>query len=88
VAIIASSAAVVVGEARDLFPEPFLAQSLLFAQARRYTPMPKAWSDKDERQYEHVKESEKKEGRSTEQAKEIAARTVNKHRKEEGRTKS
>ena len=50
--------------------------------------MPKAWSDKDERQYEHVKESEKKEGRSTEQAKEIAARTVKKHRKEEGRTKS
>jgi len=50
--------------------------------------MPKAWSDKDERQYEHVKESEKKEGRSTERAKEIAARTVNKERKKEGRTKS
>ena len=50
--------------------------------------MPKAWSDKDERQYEHVKESEKKEGRSTERAKEIAARTVNKGRKKEGRTKS
>jgi hypothetical protein len=50
--------------------------------------MPKAWSNKDERQYEHVKESEKKEGKSTDRAKEIAARTVNKHRKEEGRTKS
>jgi hypothetical protein len=50
--------------------------------------MPKAWSSKDERQYEHVKASEKKEGKSTERAKEIAARTVNKHRKEEGRTKS
>jgi hypothetical protein len=50
--------------------------------------MPKAWSAKDERQYEHVKESEKKEGESTDRAKEIAARTVNKHRKEEGRTKS
>jgi hypothetical protein len=50
--------------------------------------MPKAWSDKDERQYEHVKESEKKEGRSTERAKEIAARTVNKQRKKEGRTKT
>lgn len=46
------------------------------------------WSAKDERQYEHVKESEKKEGRSTERAKEIAARTVNKERKKEGRTKS
>jgi hypothetical protein len=50
--------------------------------------MPKAWSAKDERQYEHVKESEKKEGKSTERAKEIAARTVNKERKKEGRTKS
>jgi hypothetical protein len=50
--------------------------------------MPKSWSSKDERQYEHVKESEKKEGRSTERAKEIAARTVNKQRKKEGRTKS
>ena len=50
--------------------------------------MPKAWSNKDERQYEHVKESEQKEGKSAKRAKEIAARTVNKHRKEEGRTKS
>ena len=50
--------------------------------------MPKAWSSKDERQYEHVKASEKKEGKSTDRAKEIASRTVNKHRKEEGRTKS
>ena len=49
--------------------------------------MPSAWSNKDERQYEHIKASEKKEGRSTERAEEIAARTVNKHRKEEGRTK-
>ena len=48
----------------------------------------KAWSAKRERQYEHIKESEKKQGRSTKRAKEIAARTVNKHRKEEGRTKS
>jgi Rho termination factor, N-terminal domain len=45
-----------------------------------------SWSKKDERQYEHVKESELKEGRSTARAKEIAARTVNKHRREEGRT--
>jgi len=50
--------------------------------------MPKAWSAKDERQYEHVKESEKKEGKSTERAKEIAGRTVNKGRKKEGRTKT
>jgi hypothetical protein len=37
-----------------------------------------AWSAKRERQYKHVKESEKKQGRSTKRAKEIAARTVNK----------
>lgn len=36
--------------------------------------------------YEHVKDSELERGRSTAKAKEIAARTVNKHRREEGRT--
>ena len=39
-----------------------------------------AWSAKRERQYEHIKESEKEQGRSTKRAKEIAARTVNKER--------
>jgi hypothetical protein len=48
----------------------------------------KAWSNKRERQYEHVKESEKKQGRSTKRAKEIAARTVNKQRAQSGETKS
>ena len=48
--------------------------------------MPDAWSDKDERQYEHVKDSELERGRSQDRAKEIAARTVNKQRREEGRT--
>lgn len=50
--------------------------------------MPKSWSKKDERQYEHVKKSEKEQGRSDERAEEIAARTVNKQRSKEGRTKS
>jgi hypothetical protein len=45
------------------------------------------WSDKRERQYEHIKESEKKQGRSTKRAKEIAAATVNKQRAESGETK-
>jgi hypothetical protein len=49
--------------------------------------MPEAWSKKDERQYEHVKASEKERGRSDDRAEEIAARTVNKQRREEGRTK-
>ncbi|MBI0584153.1 MAG: hypothetical protein ISF22_07990 [Methanomassiliicoccus sp.] len=42
---------------------------------------------KMERMYEHVKESELKEGRSEDEAERIAAATVNKHRKEQGRTK-
>ena len=50
--------------------------------------MPQAWSNKDERQYEHIKDSAEDRGKSTERAKEIAARTVNKQRREEGRTKS
>ena len=50
--------------------------------------MPQAWSNKRERQYEHIKDSEKKQGRSTKRAKEIAARTVNKERARKGETKS
>jgi hypothetical protein len=46
-----------------------------------------AWSSKRERQYEHIKESEQKQGRSTKRAKEIAARTVNKERARSGETK-
>ncbi|HZW06208.1 MAG TPA: hypothetical protein VFF65_03720 [Phycisphaerales bacterium] len=50
--------------------------------------MPRSWSRKDERQYEHVRESEVKEGRSPGTAKRIAAATVNKQRSKEGRTKT
>jgi plasmid stabilization system protein ParE len=46
----------------------------------------RAWSKKDERQYEHIKDSQLDEGVSESKAKEIAARTVNKRRREEGRT--
>ena len=49
--------------------------------------MPKAWSAKDERKYEHIKAGEKQLGRSTRRAKEIAARTVNRDRRLEGRTR-
>src|SRR5262245_21297858 len=45
-----------------------------------------SWTRKDERQYEHIKESELERGASEDRAEEIAARTVNKHRREEGRT--
>lgn len=50
--------------------------------------MPKAWSDKDERKYEHIKEGYVEDGKSEEKAEEIAARTVNRSRREEGRTEN
>lgn len=40
------------------------------------------------RQYEHIKESELKEGRSSARAKQIAAATVNTQRAKAGQTKS
>jgi hypothetical protein len=43
-----------------------------------------AWSDKRERQYEHVKDSLEEQGRPEELASEIAARTVNKERARAG----
>lgn len=50
--------------------------------------MPSGWSKKDERQYESIKESAKRRGKSEKRAKEIAARTVNKSRRLGGRTSS
>ncbi|HHT13104.1 MAG TPA: plasmid stabilization protein [Propionibacterium sp.] len=45
---------------------------------------PKAWSAKRERQYEHIKEGLEERGEDEETAEEIAARTVNKVRAQEG----
>jgi hypothetical protein len=47
-----------------------------------------AWSNKRERQYEHIKDSAKKQGASTKRAKEIAARTVNKERARSGEART
>jgi len=47
-----------------------------------------AWSPKRERQYKHIKESEREAGRSTDRTEELAARTVNKQRAEAGETKA
>ncbi|HSE88754.1 MAG TPA: Rho termination factor N-terminal domain-containing protein [Candidatus Binatia bacterium] len=44
------------------------------------------WSKKDERQYEKIKKSSLRRGMKVRRAKEIAARTVNKTRRERGRT--
>jgi hypothetical protein len=46
-----------------------------------------AWSDKRERQYEHIKQGLKKSGRGEDTAEEIAARTVNKERARSGEAK-
>jgi len=43
-----------------------------------------AWSDKRERQYEHIKEGLEDRGRPEDEAEEIAARTVNKERARAG----
>lgn len=50
--------------------------------------MPKEWSSKRERQYEHIKESAKDQGKSTKTAKRVAAATVNKERARSGESKS
>ncbi len=50
--------------------------------------MPRAWSDKRERQYEHIKESLEDRGRSEDTAEEIAARTVNKERARAGESRT
>jgi hypothetical protein len=50
--------------------------------------MPRAWSAKRERQYEHIKEGLVEHGRSEDTAEEIAARTVNKTRAQKGESKT
>jgi hypothetical protein len=49
---------------------------------------PRAWSDKRERQYEHIKEGLEEHGRSADVAEEIAARTVNKERARAGEART
>ena len=46
--------------------------------------MPRAWSNKRERQYRHIREGLMDRGRSEDTAEEIAARTVNKERARSG----
>lgn len=47
----------------------------------------KAWTEKRERQYEHIKKNEKERGRSEDTAERIAAATVNRTRTAKGETK-
>ena len=48
----------------------------------------KGVGEKEQRMYEHIKESELEAGRSTKRAKSIAAATVVKHHNEEGHAPS
>ncbi|HEY1420834.1 MAG TPA: plasmid stabilization protein [Candidatus Dormibacteraeota bacterium] len=48
----------------------------------------RAWSDKRERQYEHIKEGLLERGSGEDKAEEIAARTVNKERARHGEAKT
>jgi plasmid stabilization system protein ParE len=50
--------------------------------------MPRAWSSKRERQYEHIKDGLLDRGESEDKAEEIAARTVNKERARSGEAKT
>ncbi|MGP9538814.1 plasmid stabilization protein [Brachybacterium sp. AOP43-C2-M15] len=49
--------------------------------------MPEAWSAKRERQYQHIKEGKREQGASEQEAEEVAARTVNKTRAQEGESR-
>ena len=48
----------------------------------------RAWGKKRERQYEHIKQGLREQGRSTDVAEEIAARTVNKERARAGESRT
>jgi hypothetical protein len=50
--------------------------------------MPSTWTGKQERKYEHIRESEREQGASPKRAKEIAARTVNKERAQKGQSRT
>src|SRR5437867_3317107 len=58
-------------------------------ESNRGGSMPRAeWTDKQERTYEHIRDSAKSRGASTRRAKEIAARTANKERAQRGQSKT
>ncbi len=49
---------------------------------------PSKWSDKRERQYEHIRDSLRERGKPEDTAEEIAARTVNKDRARAGESET
>ena len=49
-------------------------------------PRPRTWTPHDNKQYDDIKKSEMQDGASEDDEQELAARIVNKRRREEGRT--
>jgi hypothetical protein len=50
--------------------------------------MPVEWTEKQERKYQHIVESERESGAPKKRAKEIAARTINKERAQRGQSRT
>lgn len=46
------------------------------------------WTEKQERKYEHIKQSQREQGKSARRAEEIAARTIQKERARRGQAKT
>jgi hypothetical protein len=61
-------------------PASAMQRGLAVSQSTGETPMPMGVTKKQERQYEHIKESYQERGVSADEAKERAARTVNKQK--------
>ena len=73
----------------DATPGPSrLTRSTSKSETEDLTVPQKGWSDKRERQYEHIKDRYEVRGVSEDEAEERAARTVNKERREAGETKA
>ena len=73
----------------DVEPRTLTSRPMRGVDAVEVREMPQnAWTDKRERQYEHIKDSYEERGTSEDKAEEIAARTVNKERAEAGETKA
>jgi plasmid stabilization system protein ParE len=69
-------------------PGPPTGNAVLFTSTDRGASMPSTWTDKQERKYEHIRDSEREQGAAPKRAEEIAARTVNKERAQKGQSQT
>jgi len=72
---------------RTCKPAPASAHGGLVASFRRVSSMPNGWTEREERQFERVKASNLARGRWRRKAAELAARLVNKQRRQRGETR-